>query len=137
MLYGLDYSVYNRSTTMWVYNILRCRSNRLYLRLFNPSVLNRVERVSSIFIRSGFGGVRSCNTMVYRAISAEERKILKLWCLIRNCMSSSSPPHPQKTFENPLMEKKLSFVMAETPPKMDSYGNLNFKKYITIFIYLV
>ena len=39
-------------------------------------------------------------------------------------MSSSSPPQPQNEFENPFNTSKCSRFMADTPPKIAGYGNL-------------
>lgn len=43
-------------------------------------------------------------------------------------MSSSSPPQPQNEFENPLTVLNCLTVNADTPPKIELYGNLYVKK---------
>ena len=43
-------------------------------------------------------------------------------------MSSSSPPHPQNEFENPLTDLNCLTVIAETPPNIEPYGNLHYDK---------
>lgn len=40
-------------------------------------------------------------------------------------ISSSSPPQPQKEFENPFTSLNCFTVIAETPPKIPLYGSLN------------
>ena len=46
---------------------------------------------------------------------------------------SSSAPHPQKEFENPLINSKCSLVNISIPPKSSWYNNLKMEKFSSDF----
>lgn len=62
--------------------------------------------------------------MESKSIHNRARMKLLLLAAYRFDMSSSSPPHPQNEFEKPFTVRNCFTVMAETPPKMELYGNL-------------
>lgn len=80
--------------------------------------LRRKFALERTYLLTGFVASVECLIILYLAICAGYLDTFSPAILVRVARSSSSPPQPQKSFENPLILCTCSFVRALMPPKI-------------------